>query len=83
MQLEVFAEPTGKHLQVGWHVTKEVAGGIQTRMRSVAIAEAMKDRRDYSADNQRQLNAIVTAFHRTVFEPTLEDLMNAVTRELE
>ena len=76
MQLEVFADPVGNALQVGWHVTKEVKG--ETSFKSVAFAEDMQDRLDNRLDSQRQMSGILTAFDKLVFQPVLKELAAAV-----
>ena len=51
-----------------------------TTFKSVAVAEGIKDRRDYSVGSQRQMSAILNAFHKTVFLPVLQELTDAVQR---
>ena len=83
MQLEVFADRVGAtdHLQVGWQVTKEVAGSFATTFTSVAIAEGIRDRRDSSADSQREINAILDIFQNDVFGEAFNALVEDVERD--
>lgn len=81
MQIEVFADPVGSSLQVGWQLTKEGAPEMLMGFNSVARGQMMQDKADYSPENVRQLNAILGAFHQTVFRPVLFQLTDALDRQ--
>ena len=74
--LEVFADAQGPLLQVGYQLsTKDTPSYLGSLSDSMFIAQ-----RKVISDpsTQRQLSGTIQAFHLTVFEPTLTQLVQAV-----
>jgi hypothetical protein len=76
--LDVYADPIGPSLQVGWQLTTEEIGGM-------LAGTTLGSRLDYKQtlihndpNTQRQLNGILQSFHQMVFLPTLQDLVDAI-----
>ena len=79
-RLEVFADPMGNALHVGWQTTVELASGLIANTRFVRELQAGIDRVDTSSENVRALSGILQAFHAVVFMPVLQQLADAVER---
>jgi hypothetical protein len=81
LRLEVFADPIGSSLHVGWHLTKEVVGtGILGNTPMMSDINYRLDLKDARPENIRQINGIVSAFQATVFLPVLQQLADSVDR---
>lgn len=84
--LEVYADPRGAVLQVGWQLNSHEMDGPSLGQRalfgSMAAGADRWNRKQTRLHNdpntQRELNGVVQGFHQMVFLPTLQDLMSAV-----
>ena len=76
--LEVFADPMGRALRVGWQTTVEVNTGLLANSTFVRYIEADIDRKDANAKHVHRLSGILQAFHELVFLPVLQQLADAI-----
>lgn len=81
MTLEVFADPVGSSLSVGWQLLKDDGGGLFARTGMGQEMQWALDRGDNSPDKNRQVNAILGAFQQSVFLPVLQQLADAIQRQ--
>jgi hypothetical protein len=77
MKVIVHADPVGSALQVGWQLTEESLNSVMAMFDSARNAHASQVMRNLKPDNQRRLSALVTAFHRLIFLPVLQLLVEA------
>ena len=78
--LDVYADPIGPSLQVGWQLTTEEVGGMLAGT-SLGMQLSYKQALIHNDPNtQRQLNGILQSFHLMVFLPTLENLVEQSAR---
>jgi hypothetical protein len=76
--LEVYADPRGDALQVGYQLTTEELGGFLANTEYGARVQQGQTRIHNDPNTLRQLNGILQGFHQMVFLPTLQDLVNAL-----
>lgn len=89
-ELHVFSEPVGSSLNIGWQVIREVqaaGGGLLGAMspawsRAANRAALATEMFDNDPQRVRAVQGTVNAFHRLVFDPTLEDLSEALEGKL-
>jgi hypothetical protein len=79
-RLEVFADPTGRALHVGWQTTVQVNTGMLAGTTFVRHLEAGIDQIDAKAEHVTRLSGILRAFHELVFLPVLQQLADATER---
>jgi hypothetical protein len=76
---EVYADPAGPNLQVGYQLmSEEVGGGILGNTDMVRRANARQVRMHNDPNTQRQLSGIIQGFYQMVFVPTVQDLVDAI-----
>jgi hypothetical protein len=79
LELEVFADPMGSGLHVGWQATRETLGG--DTFGSFGMLGEMNARRRKNAgkaDNQRMLTGLLRSFNDLVYGPVVQQLSEAV-----
>lgn len=74
----VHADPIGSSLQVGWQLTEEQLGEFTSLMEANRSAQVSRQLRNLKPENQRALSGILSAFHLTIFMPTLHQLVEAL-----
>jgi hypothetical protein len=82
VELEVFADPQGKALHVGWQATRPVIGG--KTLGSIGMfgeMNALARRKANNASNVRALSGALGAFNSMVYEPVVEQLIEAIRAE--
>jgi hypothetical protein len=79
-RLEVFADPTGRALHVGWQTTVQVNTGVLAGTTFVRHLEAGIDQIDAKSEHVNRLSGILRAFHEMVFLPVLQQLADATER---
>ena len=77
-QLEVFADPIGRALHLGWQTTVELTAGPLSNTTFFRQLEAGIDRLDTGSEQVNRLNGVLRAFHELVFLPVLQQLVDAV-----
>ncbi len=81
LELEVFADPVGNALQVGWLLSRQVAHPLMEAMSdNISGGQAVMDIMESSMSIQNDLNRLLNAFHELVFIPVLNQLVDAVQR---
>ena len=80
MNLEIYADPMGSSLQVGWQLSTEGVPSFLMGFDAVAQKQYALDRRDSSPEHVRQVSGILNAFHQTVFRPVMLQLVDAMER---
>ena len=80
MTLQVYADPVGSSLQVGWQLSTDGVPDFLMGFNAVQRGQMSLDRRDSSPENVRQLSGILNAFHETVFRPVMGQLVDALQR---
>lgn len=78
MRIIVHADPVGSSLQVGWQLTEERLNDFALAFDGGQIAQARMQNRNLQPENQRRLSGLLTAFHRVVFMPVLQMLVEAM-----
>ncbi len=78
MQLEVFADPMGRNLNVGWQLTALTANGWAAESGLNPTMEAAKDRKDRSPQVQREIAALIDSFQEGAFLPSMHRLLESV-----
>jgi hypothetical protein len=78
--LEVYADPAGSNLQVGFQLSTEEIGGVLGGTSYGIMANNSGVRIHNDPNTQRQLNGILQGFYQMVFAPTVQDLIDAVGR---
>jgi hypothetical protein len=79
LQLEVFADPQGNALHVGWQATRETVGGdFFGSVGMLGEINRAKTRNASKAGNQRALSGILQAFDSLVFQPVVQQLLDVV-----
>lgn len=82
LQLEVFADPQGNALHIGWQANRETVGGSTLgNMGLLGEMNAMSRMNANKAGNQRALSGILQAFDGMVFQPVAQQLLEAVQAE--
>ena len=82
LELEVFADPQGHALHIGWQANRVTIGGDVLGNRGLlGEMNAMSRAGANRAGNQRALSGILQAFDGLVFQPVAEQLMDAVRAE--
>ena len=79
LQLEVFADPQGNSLHVGWQALRAIAGG--QALGGIGLFGEINGRRMKAAgksDNQRALSGILQAFNGMVYMPVVQQLTDAI-----
>jgi hypothetical protein len=82
LQLEVFADPQGNSLHVGWQALRAIAGG--QALGGIGLFGEINGRRMKAAgksDNQRALSGILQAFNGMVYMPVVQQLTEAIRAE--
>lgn len=74
-RLEVFADPIGPSLSVGWQLS---AKGTLIPTELAQTAAALGDMVDADPRFQRELEAVVVTFNDLVFEPVVDLLVDAI-----
>ena len=78
MRLEVYADPVGKNLNVGWQLSALTLTGMMANAGANPAMEAKKDRKDNSPQVRRELESFLAAFHEGAFLPTLIELADSL-----
>lgn len=78
MKVVVYADEVGGGLQVGWQLTQDGVGGLATLSQGGLNAQLARQARNMKPENQRRLNGMLVAFHRTTFLPVLHQLVDAI-----
>lgn len=78
VQLEVFADPQGRGLHVGWHASRLEIGGFLSQQGSFGRANAMNRAIGGTANKQRKLAGILQSFELLVFRPVVDQLVEAM-----
>jgi hypothetical protein len=81
LDLEVFADPQGNSLHVGWQATREELGGPLSNIGMFADMNNSRTRNANKAGNQRALSGILQAFDSLVFLPVVQQLSDAIRIE--
>lgn len=81
VELEVFADPQGSALHVGWQVQRNVVGGALSGIGMMQEFNFQNIKNSGKASNVRQLTGAMTAFQDLVFLPVLQQLVEAVEAE--
>lgn len=81
LELEVFADPQGNALHVGWQANRETIGGPLANIGIFADANNRNIRNAGKAGNQRALSGILQSFNMMIFQPVVQQLMDAVRAE--
>lgn len=82
LELEVFADPQGQALHIGWQANRLTIGGDVLGSRGLlGEMNAMSRAGANRAGNQRALSGILQAFDGLVFQPVAEQLAEAVRAE--
>jgi hypothetical protein len=76
--LEVYADPAGQNLQVGFQLSTEEVGGFMANTNAGMHAYAKGVRINNDPDTQRRLKGILQGFYQMVFAPTVQDLTDVV-----
>lgn len=76
--LQVYADPVGKMLQVGWQVITSELGGVLSNSRMFVDLNNKQAAIHNDPNTIRQLTGILQAFHKSVFLPTLQNVVDAV-----
>ena len=76
--LEVYADPSGSNLQVGFQLTTEEMGGIMANTNFGARVANTQTKIHNDPNTQRQLSGVLQGFYQMVFMPTVQDLIDAV-----
>lgn len=76
-RLEVFADPVGSALQVGWQLSTPMAGVVGAMVVSPRAREVNAWLSSLPR-NERELSQIVRGFESTVYLPVLAQLVDAV-----
>jgi hypothetical protein len=79
-RLEVFADPIGCALHLGWQTTVELTTGLLANNTFFRQLEAGIDRLDAGSEHVNRLNGVLRAFHEMVFLPVLQQLADAVEK---
>lgn len=74
MKLRAYADPAGASLNVGWQAIKKEMTGIMARPGSMGAGIQALRRLGDSRGDGSQRNAVVSAFHTSVFQPVLSQL---------
>lgn len=78
MRLEVYADPIGKNLNVGWELTVATATGFAANAGMTPVLEASRNRKDNSPDVRREVGALVSEFQEGVFLPVLSEFADSI-----
>jgi hypothetical protein len=82
VEIEVFADPQGQSLHVGWIAYREVVGGTMLGGRGLmGDINRARQRNAGKLDNQRALAGSLSAFNSCVFMPVVQQLVDAVQAE--
>jgi hypothetical protein len=82
VNLEVFADAQGQNLHVGWIAYRELVGGKTFgNIGMLSDINRMRQRNAGKADNQRALAGVLATFNSCVFEPVVQQLVDAVQAE--
>jgi hypothetical protein len=76
--LEVYADPIGPSLQVGYQLTTSEIGGMLAQTNFGSRLDYKQSKIHNDPNTQRQLSGILQSFHQLVFLPTLQDLVDAI-----
>jgi hypothetical protein len=79
-RLEVFADPTGRALHVGWQTTVEVNAGLLANTAFFQNLEVGMDRLDAKSENVNRLSGVLRGFQELVFLPVLQQLADAMEK---
>lgn len=78
--LEVYADPAGPNLQVGFQLSTDEIGGMMANTNFGVRAYNTSVKIHNDPNTQRQLHGILQGFYQLVFAPTVQDLMEVVGR---
>jgi hypothetical protein len=76
--LEVYADPQGQNLQVGYQLTTDEIGGLIGNTAFGSRLAQSQSNIHNDPKTQRELTGILQGFNQMVFLPTLQDLVEAV-----
>ena len=82
LEMEVFADPQGTGLHVGWQATRATAGGsVLGNVGLLGEINAMRTRNAGKAGAVRAQSGILQAFNNMVFLPVVQQLTVAIQAE--
>lgn len=78
VELEVYADPQGSALHVGWVAQREALNGVTQHLGLFQELNWLRNHNAGTAASERALNGILQAFDGMVFRPVVELLVEAV-----
>lgn len=79
--IEVFAQPIGPSLQVGYQLTTNQVGGVFRDMGMLGTFNAKRSRQQAKGSNVREVQGKVQAFDQIVLGPVIQELTDALAQQ--
>lgn len=79
--IEVFAEPIGPSLQVGYQLTTHEVGGMFADMGRFGQINAKRNQKQNKPNNVREVQGLVQAFQQMVMGPVIQELTDAIAQQ--